>query len=122
MILYKVGDLKMNIIKKITVGLTILLFFSSVVTGNLGLNLNEGEENFEILTFNFLFQKPKLENIEYGNIIYTNVYIEELPNQGNTNQPLLPVKPLKILIPEGRDIDTIEVKTEDERSCLMNKE
>lgn len=97
-----------NLNKILISGVVILFLFSAVATGvNSGYNIEF--ENYEDITLNFIFSKPKIEKIEVNNEAYDRVTINRLPNSGDLNQPCLPVKSVKVLIPYGGELDFVNV-------------
>jgi len=61
----------------------------------------------EDITLQFDFQPPRIEQIERK--IYQRITIRGLPNSGDLLEPRLPVKSVKLLIPHGHHLDSIEV-------------
>lgn len=82
----------------------IVLLFSS-----LGVNaLNV--ESFDVITLEFSFPKPLVEEVaDADGELYNTVSIEGLPVSSDLNQPCLPVKPIKILLPYGREFESLKV-------------
>jgi len=97
-----------NLNKILISGVVILFLFSAVVAG-MNSGYNTELENYEDITLNFTFLKPKIEKIEINNEVYDRVTINRLPNSGDLNQPCLPVKSVKVLIPYGRELDFVNV-------------
>ena len=95
--------------KIIIAGVVMLFLLSSVATGINNSTIDKETDSFENIILNFTISKPTLEKIEINNEIYDRIIIEDLPNSGDRNEPLLPVKPVKILIPYGREFLSIEV-------------
>ena len=93
---------------KIFCFIIMLLFIGTTVTSVSG-NINNLEN--DIIIFDYSFQNPEILKIEINNEIYDEVKIEGLSNSYFTDQPCLPIQPVKILIPEGKDIENIEVIT-----------
>ncbi len=98
--------------EKMIAVLLIFLLLSSVVTAVSSLR-DDDSKNFENISLDFTFSKPKIEEIEIKDGIYHRVTINGLSNSGDLNKPCLPVKSVKILIPYGREFDSITVKTDD---------
>ncbi|EMR73304.1 Peptidase family C25, partial [Thermoplasmatales archaeon SCGC AB-539-N05] len=87
--------------------LIIAILFGAVVFPSI-VALNKKSVN-EKITLEHSFQKPLIKNI---GTLKEPVYKIEMPGLPNTNQynePRLPVKPLKILLPQGKDLEKIEV-------------
>jgi hypothetical protein len=91
----------------------VLILFLIVTTTNvLGINYNTIENNEIVL--NFTFSEPTLEKIEINEQIFHRITVKELPNSGDIGKPCIPVKPVKVLLPQGTDINNIEIFTSDE--------
>jgi hypothetical protein len=78
---------------------------------------NTIEENYNDIILDYSFIKPKTEKIEIKGEIFDRVTIDGLSNTCNYQEPCLPVKPLKILLPRGKDVTDIRVIT-DEKTIL----
>jgi hypothetical protein len=76
------------------------------------------ESNNEII-FDYSFSIPNIEKVEINGEIFDRITIEGLSNTCNYQEPCLPVKPLKILLPQGTDVQDIRVIT-DEKTHLGN--
>ena len=98
-----------NLNKFLIVGVVTLFLLSAVVAGMNNAGYNTKTESFETINLEFTFSKPKLEKIGISNEVYDRVTIKGLPNSGGLNQPRLPVKPVKILMPYGRELDSVQV-------------
>ncbi|MCK5261072.1 MAG: hypothetical protein KAJ44_02725 [Thermoplasmatales archaeon] len=98
-----------NLNKILISGVVILFLFSAVAAGVDNLGYNTSPENLGDITIDFAFPKPKTEKIEVNNEVYDRVTINRLPNSGDLNQPCLPVKSVKVLIPYGRELDFVNV-------------
>jgi len=70
---------------------------------------NFEQTDTENIIFYFNFSEPQIKKIKNSN--YERINLENLENTNNINEPCLPVKPLKILLPYGKEVDTIEVIT-----------
>ena len=98
--------------EKMIAVLLIFLLLSSAVTAVSSFR-NDNSKNFENISLDFTFSKPKIEEIETKDGVYHRVTINGFSNSGDLNKPCLPVKSVKILIPYGREFDSITVKTDD---------
>jgi hypothetical protein len=98
--------------KIIITGIIVFFLFSVLLNTVLSYNEFNDSENFENIILDFTFSKPKIEEIEQKNEIYYRVSIDNLPNSGDLKRPCLPVKSVKILLPYGREFDTIYVRTD----------
>jgi len=97
-----------NMFKKIVAfAVTVAFVMSgSTVFANDEKNIDENREN---ITLKFTFSEPKIEKIGADNEFYDRVAINGLPNSGDLNEPRLPVKSVKVLIPYGRELDFVNV-------------
>jgi hypothetical protein len=75
------------------------------------------DENYSDIIFNYSFSKPKIEKVEIKGEIFDRVTIDGLSNTRNYQEPCLPVKPLRILLPRGKDVKDIRIIT-DEKTIL----
>jgi len=66
-------------------------------------------ENEIILTYNF--NQPTITSKVIGDIIYDSIEMNDLQNNGDVGKPVLPIKPIEILLPYGKALDDIEVIT-----------
>ncbi len=105
-----------NIGKLFAIGILTLFLFSST-TSVFGIN-HEVEDNN--IVFDFSFSEPQFENIEVKGDIYKRVAIDGLPNAHDFRKPCLPVKPLRILLPQGRDVKNIEIFSSEKISLGNN--
>ncbi|UCB57946.1 MAG: hypothetical protein JSV67_04890 [Thermoplasmatales archaeon] len=87
----------------------IILFFIGVSITSVSGNFDLSENN--TIIFDFTFQNPKISQIEINGKVYDEILIEGLENSYYKNQPCLPMQPVKILIPVGKEADYIEVIT-----------
>lgn len=102
----------MKILKIFLVILLITIVLSTAITNVLGLQNKITYDNKIILEFSF--SKPIIEKSNVDGDIITTVTIEDLPNTHDLGKPILPVKPIRILLPPGTDVNGIKVITSDE--------
>jgi hypothetical protein len=76
----------------------------------------ENESNDDII-FDYSCSRPIIENVEIKGEIFDRVTIAGLSNTNKYQEPCLPVKPLKILLPHGTVVKDIRVTT-DEKTIL----
>jgi hypothetical protein len=69
-----------------------------------------GDESVTV-TYTYAFTPPVIENVTHGGRVYERVHIGELPEIGDEGQPILPVKDLRLLLPYGYAVQTIDVTT-----------
>ena len=77
---------------------------------------NTKDQNNNDIIFDFSFSKPEIEKVEIKGELFDRVIIDGLSNTGNFQEPCLPVKPLKILLPQGTDVENIRVLTDEKTS------
>ncbi|PNX49946.1 MAG: hypothetical protein BV456_08380, partial [Thermoplasmata archaeon M8B2D] len=63
-----------------------------------------------ILRFSYAFNEPLISTSTIDSKKIASVTVDDLPLSGNSNQPCLPVKPLRILLPQSATIKTISVE------------
>ena len=96
----------MILFKKVISFFIILLFFSMILTNALSLEENINDNK---IIFDLYFSKPIIENSNVdGNIIAT-VTVEDLVNTHNLGNPILPIKPVRILLSQGTELKNVEV-------------
>ena len=104
----------MKSVNKILIIGILAMFLLATVTPALEIkskNLNE-----EVIVLDFSFSEPRLEKISIKDGIYDRISADGLPNTNDFREPRLPVKPLRILLPQGRSMENIEVFTSDKIS------
>ena len=74
--------------------------------------LDRTKDNNDLI-FDYSFTMPIIEKIEKNDIFYDKVSISGLNSFIDFNKPSLPVKPLKILLPSGKDVKNIHVIVSD---------
>jgi len=72
------------------------------------------DENYSDIIFNYSFSKPKIQKVDIKGEIFDRVTIDGLSNTHNYQEPCLPVKPLRILLPRGKDVKDIRVIIDEE--------
>ena len=103
--------------EKITAGVMVFFLLFVITVGASIAKNGDTAEDFEKITLDFTFSIPTLEKIEINGELYDRVTIDGLPNSGGISQPRLPVKPVKVLIPSGREFDSVGVVAK-EKSLL----
>jgi hypothetical protein len=105
------GESKMKKIDIILVFGIVILFFSMATISCFG--VNSSIDQSDDIVFNFIFSNPKIEKITLKNTTYDRITIKELQNTNDYRTSCLPVKPVRILLPQGRDLENIEVYVSD---------
>jgi len=72
-------------------------------------NIDEDHE----MVIRFSFDPPVITEINGDDGVYAQVDIEGLPKSGDTGVPLLPVKPVEVLLPQQSEIESITVVKDD---------
>jgi len=103
--------------KKIIAGIIVFLLLFVITVGTSISKNGDTVEDLKKITLNFTFSTPVLDKIMINGEIFDRVTIDGLPNSGGLNQFCLPVKPVKVLIPFGMEVDSVEVLTK-EKSFL----
>ncbi|RLF50312.1 MAG: hypothetical protein DRN24_06755, partial [Thermoplasmata archaeon] len=93
------------------IGIVVVFLFTTATSAFEIYQTIEKNKDIETITLDFSFSKPKLEKIKIKNKIFDRVTIDSLQNTYGLNKPSLPVKPVKILLPQGRNVKNIEVYT-----------
>ncbi len=71
-------------------------------------------ENSDIIKLNFSFLEPAITQINISNITYDQVSIEGLPNYIDPGIPILPMKPVKIQLPQKSIFESVNI------TCIGN--
>ena len=100
--------------KKI-IGILICLLLIGVSTISVFGTTTNDEKN-DTMMFEFSFSLPNIEKVEIHGDLVDKVTITGLSNTDNYQDPCLPVKPLKILLPQGTDVQDIYVLTNEKTS------
>ena len=80
-----------------------MLFLTGAASNVLGIN-PAVKENDEII-LDFDFSEPNIETFERNEQVFHRIKIDGLSNSGDINKPCLPVKPVKVLLPQGTTLD-----------------
>jgi len=106
--------------EKITAGIMVFFLLFVITVGASIAKNGDTAEDFEKITLDFTFSTPTLEKIEINGELFDRVTINGLPNSGGINQLCLPVKPVKVLIPFGREFDSVEVVAKEKSLLKLN--
>ena len=63
----------------------------------------------EVIKLKYNFSTPLYSSVEIFNDEYARLHLEELPLSGREGEPCIPVKPLRILLPESTTVEKITV-------------
>ncbi len=89
-----------------------MMFISSTLTNVLATQNNNSIDSKIVL--DFYFSEPNLEKINVDGTVITTVTIEDLSNTHDLGNPILPIKPVRVLLPHGTDLKNIEVSFSEE--------
>jgi len=95
------------------VGMVVILFLSSSIAVGQN-NSTIGTNCFNDINLELSFIKPTVEKIEINDELFDRITINNLPNSNDLLKPRLPVKPVKILIPYGRELDYVDAVVKDQ--------
>jgi len=70
------------------------------------------ETNENEILMNYSFSEPIINNANISNITYHEVLMDSSPSYGDVNQPILPMKPSRILLPQKGIVKSINVTYE----------
>jgi PKD repeat protein len=73
------------------------------------------------ISFRYIFKEPSLSTVEIQNEQFTRVHLENLPILARHGEPCLPVKPLRILLPQSTTVKTIHIETSPVRTLITEK-
>jgi hypothetical protein len=102
----------LKILNKFLIIILTTILLSTTITNVLSFQTKETIDSKIILEFSF--SKPIIEKSYFDGNIITTVTIEDLPNTHDLGKPILPVKPVRILLPQGTEVNNIEVINSDE--------
>lgn len=92
---------------------------NSLATKDSSLSFNE--HNSTILQYTYTFQKPTLTMIQEENRTFSQILMGDLPLAAKANQPIIPKKPVTILLPYETTIDDITIETASIRTVINTK-
>jgi len=113
-------------LKKIII---IILFASILLNSFVSLNIVEGKseifnvklnkdlvksvniKNVEKFEFEYIFEKPTVQKIILNGKTFDKITLSDLPSISRPNKPVIPIKPLSILLPQKTKIKNVEVFT-----------
>ncbi|MDH7507254.1 MAG: hypothetical protein QHH15_05665 [Candidatus Thermoplasmatota archaeon] len=99
--------------------LKLLIGIIFIITALVSLNINfpsvKGDVEDEIV-LNFCFQEPIITEVNISNSTYHNVTMNGTYTVGGLGLPMLPVKSLKVLLPQKGVLESINVTYEDNTS------
>jgi hypothetical protein len=63
------------------------------------------------MTYRLEFTGPQLERVQLFGEVFTKLYMEGTMSGGDFGAPVLPIAPVRLLLPQGTDVSTIEIVT-----------
>jgi hypothetical protein len=91
----------------IFLGVAVLMVCSTAA--GIGYKSNNSSMSSDNILLNFRFSELNIQQIEKDDMVYCRVQLDNLPHSNNKYMERLPVKPVKVLIPYGKEVDSIEV-------------
>jgi len=85
------------------------MFLLAIVTPALEIKSKTLDE--ERIVLDFFFSEPRLEKINIKGKVYDRITVDELPNINDFRESRLPVKPVRVLLPQYGSMENIEVFT-----------
>lgn len=111
MLIYVGVKFMKNASKLFAIGILTMFLFGTTIPV-FGVN---SEQN-EIIVLEYSFSSPVIEKTAIRNEIYDRIRVDGLFNTNDLGIPRLPVKPVKILLPQGRDVKEIRLITSGEKN------
>ncbi|MFH1014140.1 MAG: C25 family cysteine peptidase, partial [Thermoplasmatota archaeon] len=87
-----------------------LLLLSLIVSSFNGVSIRSNTTCVESITLTYFFPPPTISAQLSSDSIVHSVTIDDLPVTHETDQPCLPVKPLRVLLPNGLTVDDVTVE------------
>lgn len=90
---------------------TYLLFLCLITASLTGIadNMKQIGESTTQIELTYQFSLPKITSYEQDGTSVHKINIDNLPLSGATGKPMLPVKPIRILLPNGHSIQDIQI-------------
>lgn len=90
-----------------------ILFAIMLLVGSFGISLapSQGSTSTDVIHLQYYFNKPTFETISFYGENFTRVNIEGCKLYGKTGEPRIPVKPIRLLLPQGRTVKDIYIET-----------
>ena len=100
--------------KKIIVVLLSIFFIIISFSVTINVFASQKISSSDKIILEFSFSKPIIEQLKVDEDIITTVTIESLQNTYDLGKPIIPVKPVKVLLPQGTEVNDIEITTSEE--------
>jgi len=101
----------MKNVDKILIIWFLAMFLLATVTPALEIKNKTLDEDMIVLDFSF--SKPRLEKTNIKNVEYDRIIVDGLPSVNDFRESRLPVKPVRVILPQGRSLENMEVFTSD---------
>ena len=103
-----------------TLALSIFLAFMMFVQVGGVRALAQGHGSIDSITYPYTFVRPTFETVSILGETFTRISMEDCKLYGGAGEPRLPVKPLRILLPQETTIEEIIVQTSEPKMIDMS--
>ena len=97
-----------------TILVTALFFAGSTLAVSIslpGIEEELTEDRIDKLVYSYTFTEPEIQKISILNEDFIHVSLKDCKNYAKTGEPSIPVKPLRILLPQGTTVEDITIIT-----------
>jgi PKD repeat protein len=97
-----------------TILVTALFFAGSTLAVSIslpGIEEELTEDRIDKLVYSYTFTEPEIQKISILNEDFIHVSLKDCKNYAKTGEPSIPVKPLRILLPQGTTVEGITIIT-----------
>ncbi|HEC82003.1 MAG TPA: hypothetical protein ENI42_06230, partial [Thermoplasmatales archaeon] len=105
--------------KRSTIILALVLAAASAIVVPTGFAAESNQGDVDMLSYVYSFEQPSFSPVYICGEEFTRVSIDGCPFYGNANEPRLPVKPLRFLLPQETTVDEIIVETSEPQTFEM---
>jgi PKD repeat protein len=77
-------------------------------------------DNADIIELNYSFSEPEIIEVNMSNVTYHRVTLNGLPLMNETGYPLLPMKPVRVLLPQMSIVQSLEISYKNNISLGYN--
>ena len=100
---------RVETIRKISINVLVVIFILQSSFLSEFVIVADAKENNEMLTYTISFEQPTLEQIKLNDTTFTKIEMSNCLSHASPGDPALPVRPVKILLPQGEKISDIKV-------------
>lgn len=96
--------------------ITIIIIALLIIPINISVDVTQAsyeKNDYDEICYIYNFEKPILKKIKMQDQYYTRIEIKNLPFSNQYGKPILPEKPVKILLPQSRAVKKISVESTD---------